>query len=506
MSDAAAGTTLPPGDVIAGLMVLLPAGWILCLALTPLIRGLARRRSWLDPPDPPRKLHRAPVPRIGGVAVYLSFLLSYALGVATLERLFGSPLAPLGWWAPLILACTAVLMVGLADDIVGVKPAAKLAVQAAAAFYLYLQGYSIELLSNPFGGEPLVLGSLSLPITLVWFVGMSNAFNLIDGLDGLAAGVGLFSTSSVLIAALLNDRPEIALSAAALAGALLGFLRYNFNPATIFLGDCGSLFVGFVLAGLAVRGSMKSSTAIAVAAPLLALAVPIFDTALAALRRLLRGRSIFEADADHIHHRLLRRGLSQRTVVIVLYGVAALFGALSLLTMTGHSQVTGLVMIVFAVTTWVGLWQLASPELATLRALARAGDRRHATTPGRPFGREARFAHVTDAASLWESLIEECRGLGVCGLELRLAARSNDAPTGEVQRLSWEAPGRASEGQWSWTMPLSGARGALGELSLRCPLPGLAPAEGAVLQALAKDVAGALERILLADSRSIRVS
>jgi hypothetical protein len=338
-------------------------------------------------------------------------------------------------------------------------------------------------------------------------VGMSNAFNLIDGLDGLAAGVGLFSTSSVLVAALLNDRPEIALSAAALAGALLGFLRYNFGTATIFLGDCGSLFVGFALAGLAVRGSMKSSTAIAVAAPLLALALPILDTALAALRRLLRGRSIFEADADHIHHRLLRRGLSPKSVVIVLYGVAALFGTLSLLSMSGHSQATGLVMIVFAATTWVGLRQLASPELATLHETFRralAGDREPAA-PARLGGRAGRFAHVADIAGLWPALIEECRRLGVCGLELRLAGGAS-YPAAEIQRFCWEAPTRAPEGEWSWSIPLTGAGGALGELSLRCPLPGLEPAQGAVLQAVADDIARALERMRPVGASSKRVS
>jgi UDP-GlcNAc:undecaprenyl-phosphate GlcNAc-1-phosphate transferase len=313
----------------------------------------------------------------------------------------------------------------------------------------------------------------------------------------------------VLVAALLNDRPEIALSAAALAGALLGFLRYNFGAATIFLGDCGSLFVGFALAGLAVRGSMKSSTAIAVAAPLLALALPIFDTALAALRRLLRGRSIFEADADHIHHRLLRRGLSPMAVVILLYGVAALFGALSLLSMTGHSQATGLVMIVFALTTWVGLRQLASPELASLNETVRralAGGDRELGEAGRFRGRDARFAHVNDLAGLWPALIEECRRLGVCGLELRLDTGAGHAPSDEIQRFCWEAPTRAPEGEWSWSIPLTSAGGALGELSLRCPLPGLAPAQGAVLQAVAADVGRALERMRRAGARSKRVS
>jgi hypothetical protein len=194
---------------------------------------------------------------------------------------------------------------------------------------------------------------------------------------------------------------------------------------------------------------------------------------------------------------------------VVLYGVAALFGALSLLTMTGHSQVTGLVMVVFAATTWVGLRRLAAPELATLqesvrRVLAVGG--RDVTQSQRAFERNPRFAQVNDVAGLWEALVEECRRLGVCGVELRLVAAPNQAATSEVQRLCWEAPTRAQEGEWSWSIPLSGTRGAFGELRLRCTLPGLAPPEGALLQGVARDVERALERLVQADSRSQRVS
>jgi UDP-GlcNAc:undecaprenyl-phosphate GlcNAc-1-phosphate transferase len=339
------------------------------LVLTPLARNLAFRRGWVDHPDGRRKLHRVPVPQLGGVAIYLAFVASFA---AVLPLL---PLSP--WDAPvddaylhLVVACGAVLLIGLADDIHGVRPLSKLLVQASAGLYLYANGYKISTITNPFG-ESLSLGPLSLPLTLLWFVGMSNAFNLIDGLDGLAAGVGFFATSTLFISAVINERWEIVLLCTALAGALLGFLRYNFNPASIFLGDCGSLFVGFALAGFAIRGSMKSSAAIAVAAPLLALALPLLDATIAMVRRALRGRSIFEADHDHIHHRMIRMGLTPRRAVIILYGVAALFGVMSLMTMSSRTQVVAVVIIAFSVVSWLGIQQLGYSEFLEIQRMVK---------------------------------------------------------------------------------------------------------------------------------------
>jgi UDP-GlcNAc:undecaprenyl-phosphate GlcNAc-1-phosphate transferase len=341
------------------------SAFCLALALTPPIRDVARRRGFLDRPDGDRKHHSQPVPRLGGLAVYLAFVLALAFyAAAAPAEAWTGPLADA--YVSLVVAATAVMAVGLLDDLVGVAPISKILVQAAAGGYLYGHGYRIELLSNPFG-EILALGPLSLPLTLLWFVGMSNALNLIDGLDGLAAGVGLFAVSASFVAALVNERGEIALFSVALAGALLGFLRFNFAPASIFLGDCGSLFLGFTLAALAVRGSMKSSTAIAVFAPLLALALPILDTAFAMLRRLVRRKGLFEADSEHIHHRMLRHGLAPIRVVFTLYAVAALFGALSLLTVAGNAQVVGVVVIVFSVVTWFGVVRLAHPEFAEVQ-------------------------------------------------------------------------------------------------------------------------------------------
>lgn len=335
--------------------LLLALAFVLALLLTPLVRELAVRRGWLDRPDGRRKSHTAPVPRLGGLAVYASFLLACGVVLALVKdtTVFGPAFREALFH--LALAGTAVVLVGLADDLWGVPPAAKLLVQGLAAFYLYNNGYRVVLLSNPFG-ERFDLGLLSLPITLLWFIGASNAFNLIDGLDGLAAGIGMFATGTVFVTALINDSWEASLLAAALGGALIGFLRYNLSPASIFLGDSGSLFVGFALAAIAVRGSMKASTAVALLAPVLALALPIFDTSLAVARRLATGRSVFEADADHVHHRLLRRGFTPQGAMILLYGVAAAFAALSLLTtLNPRYQIVGLIVIVLAAIAWVAL-------------------------------------------------------------------------------------------------------------------------------------------------------
>lgn len=351
-------------------LLLLALSAVLALALTPLVRTFARGRGWLDLPDGRRKTHRAPVPRLGGVAVFLSFV-----GAGAVLLAGGLPGGDdlLAAYVPLVIASAAVLLVGVWDDVRGASPWAKLLVQTAAALYLFAHGYRVDAISNPFGGETVSLGVLALPLTLLWFVGMSNAFNLIDGLDGLAAGIGLFSTVTLFVAAAVNERTEVVLLSAALGGALLGFLRYNFAPASIFLGDSGALFVGFALAAFAIRGSMKSSAAIAVAAPLLALAVPILDATIAVARRFLSGQSVFAPDGDHIHHRLLRKGLTPARVVLTLYGAAALFGALSLLTMTERGQVIGIVVIAFSVVTWIGLHQLGYAEFGELQRVLRQG-------------------------------------------------------------------------------------------------------------------------------------
>ena len=347
---------------------------VLSLALTPAVRGVARRLRWLDHPDGDRKLHPVAVPRAGGVAVYFAFVLAVAACGA-----FGG--APAESHLPLVAAAGAVLLVGLLDDVRGATATAKLTVQTAAAAFLYWQGYRIDTLTNPFG-DAFSLGALSFPITVLWLVGMSNAFNLIDGLDGLASGVALFATVSLCVAGVVNGREDAVILIAALAGALLGFLPYNFTPATIFLGDGGSLFIGFALAGLALGSSIKASAALAVATPLLALALPIVDVQLAIVRRLARGQPIFRGDRDHIHHRLLAMGFTPRRSVMILYAVAAVYSALSLLTAFGKGQVLNLLIMLALLIAWAGVRRLGYAELGGRAPAA-------PPTPALPLGSKA---------------------------------------------------------------------------------------------------------------------
>jgi UDP-GlcNAc:undecaprenyl-phosphate GlcNAc-1-phosphate transferase len=335
------------------------AAFVAASALTPAVARAAVSRGWLDRPDGGRKRHPVPVPAVGGVAVLVAF--GVALAVVPRLRLLSGEETLSDLLVPLFLASLMVAGVGLVDDVRGLKPLTKLAGQGAAALLLYAEGFRVEHLSNPFGGT-IDLGVLSLPVTLLWLVGMSNAFNLIDGLDGLAAGLALVSTAGLLAAAVLKGGWDTAGVAAGLAGALLGFLPYNFSPARVFLGDCGSLPVGFILAALAVEHSIEASAAVAVAVPLLALALPILDVVLALARRVARGRSVFEADHDHIHHRLVDRGLTPRRAVITLYGVAVLFTSLALAIAAGPKLVVWAAGTVFLLLVGAGVRALGYGE------------------------------------------------------------------------------------------------------------------------------------------------
>jgi UDP-GlcNAc:undecaprenyl-phosphate GlcNAc-1-phosphate transferase len=347
-------------DALAAFAFAAGGGLLLALGLTPVFRSAARRLGVIDQPDGRRKLHAEAVPRLGGPAVLIAVAGAVALARA---------LAPdVGWWGAeeadaalhLMIATAGIAAVGLVDDVRGARPWVKLLAQVAAGLYLFNHGYDVRLVSNPFG-EPFLLGWMSLPLTVLWVVGVSNAINLVDGLDGLAAGVGISASTVVFTFAVLNERWEIAVMAAALAGALVGFLRYNFSPASVFLGDAGSLSVGLVLAALSLRGSMKGSMAVAVAAPLLALGFPLVDTSMALLRRLLGGRSILEADADHIHHRMLRMGMTPRQAVFLLYGFTALFSVMAMLAATGHTETVSVAVVAFSAVTWMGIRRLAPP-------------------------------------------------------------------------------------------------------------------------------------------------
>jgi UDP-GlcNAc:undecaprenyl-phosphate/decaprenyl-phosphate GlcNAc-1-phosphate transferase len=336
----------------------------LAISLTWLVRDFANARGWTFAPKSDRHVHIIPVPRIGGLAIYLSFVGAVVLTAIIPAFHKSSPLVPVTRFVGLLGPATLVFLLGLIDDLRSVSPYRKFAVQTVAAIWLYAAGFGIHNLDLVASGH--LLGAIyGLPLTVLWVLLITNAFNLIDGLDGLAAGSALFSILVVLILSLIVPNPFVAVLSVALAGAIIGFLRFNFHPASIFLGDSGSLFIGFMLGALALAGSQKAPTMVAVSIPILSLGLPILDVALAVARRFLAGKPLFGADRFHIHHKLLKRGLTQQQAVLVLYGVSAVFGFLSLVLLQGRAMIA-LVLAVAGMGIYLGVQQLRYHEFAEL--------------------------------------------------------------------------------------------------------------------------------------------
>jgi UDP-GlcNAc:undecaprenyl-phosphate/decaprenyl-phosphate GlcNAc-1-phosphate transferase len=346
------------------------ASLLLSFVFTKYVRDLANARGWVSAPTLNRHLHVRALPRLGGVAIYLAFLLSLAIA------LLASWMKPSLGFRPLpktlysiLLPALVIFLLGVYDDIRPLNAYVKFTGQAIAGAMLFAFGLQILDLPVLFGHHHFPW-YLSLPLTILWVLAITNAFNLIDGLDGLAAGSALFSTLVVFVASLFSNSALVSLMTLALAGSILGFLRYNFNPATIFLGDCGSLFIGFMLSALALRGAQKAPTTIAVAIPVVSFGFPILETALSILRRLIAGRPVFTGDREHIHHKLLQRGLSHRQVVVILYAVSAVFALLSLFLLWPTGSSLGLVLAVLGTGIWLGVQRLGYLEFGEIRRVA----------------------------------------------------------------------------------------------------------------------------------------
>ncbi len=339
---------------VPGFLIALSISWW----LTPEIRARALRLGLVDQPGEERRIHKLPVPRLGGVAIYISVMLTLTILVAMTGRFPRNARVGEGGLAGIALGGTLIFILGLIDDLESLPAKLKLVVQTLAACAAYSLGVRIKTiplschipgwnfghsgilsnLSNFCGlgnctNNSIDLGAWGLPLTIVWLVGMSNAVNLIDGMDGLAAGVSAISALTIWTVAMADSiaRPYAALTAAVLAGALLGFLRWNFNPARIFLGDSGAYLTGFILGAVSITGVIKGAAAATLIVPtfllvILILFFPLLDTMWAVVRRTAQGKSIFTPDSEHIHHRLLQAGLSQKSVAYLLYGVSALFG------------------------------------------------------------------------------------------------------------------------------------------------------------------------------------
>jgi UDP-GlcNAc:undecaprenyl-phosphate GlcNAc-1-phosphate transferase len=299
---------------------------VITILLTPMVRSFAPEIGAIDKPSE-RKVHFSNVPRSGGIAIYFGFLAALLFGLL-LGGSSGSMVNP-RFILGIVMGGSLVLLVGLLDDIFSLPAPVKLLGQILAALTAIYFGVAITFVSNPFNGL-FPLGYLAIPLTLLWLVGMTNAMNLIDGLDGLAVGVTAISAGTLFLVALRTHQLGAALLMLALAGVALGFLRYNSFPASIFLGDSGSYFLGFVLAAASIVGVFKTTLVVALLVPLLILGVPIFDTIFAILRRLKERKNPFAADNYHIHHLLLRAGLTQREAVYAIYIVCLLLSFIAL--------------------------------------------------------------------------------------------------------------------------------------------------------------------------------
>lgn len=318
--------------------------FLVAFAATPLARILAFKIGAVDIPKDERRIHKHPIPRLGGLAIFYGFIVSVLSFIQLDTSIRG-----------IILGSLIIVILGVADDVKQLGPRIKLVVQIVAALVVVFHGVRIDFLTNPniFSNNELIsLGMWSIPITIIWIVGVTNAVNLVDGLDGLATGICSIASISLLFISLLVGEHTIGLLTAAIAGSCLGFLPYNFNPAKIFMGDTGSTFLGFVLASVSVEGLFKGYAVISFAVPLLILGLPIFDTGYAILRRLFNGKPIMQADRGHLHHRLIDAGFSQKQTVVILYIVSGILGISAVvLTGSGVARATILValMLVFVV-------------------------------------------------------------------------------------------------------------------------------------------------------------
>lgn len=320
------------GWVAAALVVALLISFI----ATPVVKSIAQMVGAMDVPKDNRRMHNHPIPRMGGLAIFLGFLLSTLIFVPMSTPLRG-----------MLLGGVIIVILGMFDDIYALPALPKLLVQIAAALVAVLHGNVIEVLSNPnlFSDNPYwILGSLSIPLSVIWIVAITNAVNLIDGLDGLAVGVATISSLTMLVIAMLVSDSVVALMMAALAGGCIGFMPYNMNPAKIFMGDTGSTFLGFVLATVSIEGLFKFYTIISFAVPFLMLGLPLFDTCFAILRRLSKGQSPMAPDRSHVHHRLIDMGFNQKQAVAILYVVSAILG-LSAVVLTISGALKAIVLL-----------------------------------------------------------------------------------------------------------------------------------------------------------------
>ncbi len=297
---------------------------------TPLVKALSVKVGAVDVPKDSRRMHNHPIPRMGGLAIFFGFVVAMLLFVPLDRPKQG-----------MLLGAVIIVVLGMLDDKYALPAKPKFLVQIIAALIAVMAGNRIEVLSNPniFSPNPYwELGVLSIPVTVIWILAITNSVNFIDGLDGLACGVSTISAATMLVIALRVEEWNVAVMMAALVGACLGFLAYNFNPAKIFMGDTGSTFLGFIMATMSVEGMFKQYTIISFVVPFLMLGLPIFDVCFAVVRRVSHGQSPMKPDRGHVHHRLIDMGFSQKQAVGVLYVISAILGLSAVVLTEGGAE------------------------------------------------------------------------------------------------------------------------------------------------------------------------
>jgi UDP-GlcNAc:undecaprenyl-phosphate/decaprenyl-phosphate GlcNAc-1-phosphate transferase len=425
------------GIVTTALLWAAGKSFAVALILTPVIRDISRSFRVVDKPGS-RKVHVYPIPRIGGIAIAAAYVFSLLW--------FGDPGAgsvpgysPDAVWN-LIPGAAVIFTTGLLDDLFGLRPVYKVLGQLAAGGLVFWNGVRIDTIAR----HPLAAW-LSLPLTLLWILVTTNALNLIDGLDGLCAGVSLVATLTLFAAAVLQNNTPLAYATLPLAGALLGFLCYNFNPATVFLGDSGALLLGFLLGCYGMIWTQKTTTLLSLSVPLVALSIPLIDASLSVLRRILSRQPIFGADRRHVHHRLLDRGLTPRRAVFILYVAAAVTAVVALLM---SSPIIGsyhtVIIIGFCAASWIGIRQLRYAEFnAPGRRLFGGDPQVSAETDNRLEQLANGLEQARTEERYWEVLVEAAKQLGWSRVRW----------TG-ARGIREQALGAESKPQWSYRIPL----------------------------------------------------
>ena len=341
--------------------------------LTPLIKKLAFKVGAVDAPSC-RKVHCRVMPRLGGLAIYCGFVVAVLIMMPLTKTVVG-----------ILISATMIMLLGVVDDIRDISPKVKLAGQVLAALVLVSFGVTVSGITNPFSGMlpsgmnmgVIPLGILSIPVTVFWIIGITNAVNLVDGLDGLAAGMAVIASITLAGVAWMEGQMLVVALALILACSILGFLRYNFHPAQIFMGDSGSMFLGFILATLAILGLGKGATVISVFIPILILGVPILDTAFAIVRRYLNNQPIFKADKEHLHHRLLAMGLSHKGTVLVIYGLNILLSISAVMLTVLTTAQAVMILTILSAAILIGAEKIGViPTLVSLKGTDNAGQQK----------------------------------------------------------------------------------------------------------------------------------